>query len=268
MHNQLRRIYTILFVLMALCIACEWHLKPNDKDVQNDKSFVDRFDKQESLYLTTGDFSALQHMNTEYPSETRTLIEDVLKLGNVDNPDINTKFLSYFQDSTLQAVVQDVNKQYDDMSDIDKKLEKSFKKLSKQVPNFKIPHFYAQIGALDQSVIVGNGRLGISLDKYLGYDYPIYKKYYTDRQRRGMTRDFIIPDCLGFYLLSLYPVKSDMADIPEANVRHMAKIQWIVDRTLGTNYFSELADVQNVNDFMKKHKNFSYDQLLRTDSID
>ena len=35
---------------------------------------IERYDRLEYRYLTTGDFSALQQMNTEYPMETRTLI--------------------------------------------------------------------------------------------------------------------------------------------------------------------------------------------------
>lgn len=38
---------------------------------------VERYDRLESRYVITGDFSALQQMNTEYPIETRTLVEDV-----------------------------------------------------------------------------------------------------------------------------------------------------------------------------------------------
>ena len=46
-----------------LCIACEIKLKPND-NVQS-KIEVVRYDRLQSRYLTTGDFSALQEMNTE-----------------------------------------------------------------------------------------------------------------------------------------------------------------------------------------------------------
>ena len=66
---------------------------------------IDRYDRLEYRYLTTGDFSALQQMNTEYPIETRTLIEDVVKIGEITDPDINTKFLKFYQDTTLQSVI-------------------------------------------------------------------------------------------------------------------------------------------------------------------
>ena len=64
-----------------LCIACEIKLKPNDN--AQSKIEVVRYDRLQSRYLTTGDFSALQEINTEYAIETPTLIENVLKIGAV-----------------------------------------------------------------------------------------------------------------------------------------------------------------------------------------
>ena len=94
---------------MLLCVACEMKLKSND-DAQ-DKIEVVRYDRLQSRYLTTGDFSALQEMNTEYAIETRTLVENVLKLGAVYEPDINSRFLNFYQDTVLQTVIADVETQ-------------------------------------------------------------------------------------------------------------------------------------------------------------
>ena len=70
-----------------LCTGCEWKLKPNGDGDGNAHVEVQRYDRLESRYLTTGDFSALQQMNIEYPVETRTLIEKVLQIGEVNDPE-------------------------------------------------------------------------------------------------------------------------------------------------------------------------------------
>ena len=178
-----------------LCIGCEWRLKPNNAD--SDAGFaVERYDRVQSLYLTTGDFSALQQMSTNYPIQTRTLIENVLKIGNVNDPEINAKFLNFYQDTTLQAIINEAEQQYANMDDINKEFTKAFDNLHKLFPSMKIPTIYAQIGSLDQSVIVGNNIVGFSLDKYLGKNYPLYKKFYSEEQRALMTRQMIAPDCI------------------------------------------------------------------------
>ena len=74
--------------IVFVSTACELKLKQFGEDSQTTLVEIQRYDRLESRYLTTGDFSALQQMNIEYPMETRTLIEDVLQLGEVNDPGI------------------------------------------------------------------------------------------------------------------------------------------------------------------------------------
>ena len=108
---------------------------------------VERYDRLESRYLTTGDFSALQQMNTEYPIETRTLVENVLKIGAVYEPDINNRFLSFFQDTALQVLISDAEAQYADMEDVNAAFDAAFKRLQELLPDMPLPEIYTQIGA-------------------------------------------------------------------------------------------------------------------------
>ena len=160
------KIYGLLVALMLLCISCQWQLKPNDADAEEQHVSIQRYDRIESLYLTTGDYSALQQMNTVYPTQTRMLLEDVLQLGKVNDRDINSKFLFFFQDSTLQMMLSDVQHEFADMDDVNQELTASFERLKEELPDMEVPVIYTQIGSFDQSIVVGNNSLGISLDKY------------------------------------------------------------------------------------------------------
>ena len=90
--------HIISFVLLFLFVSCGIKLKQNDEGA-NGRIEVKRYDRIETRYLTTGDFAALQQLNTDYPRETRILIEDVLQLGEISDPEINSKFLNYYQDT-------------------------------------------------------------------------------------------------------------------------------------------------------------------------
>lgn len=246
---------------MLGCIGCEWQLKTDESDAE---IAVDRYDRIQSLYLTTGDFSALQQMNTAYPIQTRTLIEDVLRIGKVNESDINMKFLRFYQDSTLQMLINEAERQYASMDDINQELTTAFAYLLKHIPNLEIPVVYAQIGSLDQSVIVGNGQIGICLDKYLGADYALYQKQdygYSEEQKRMMERQYIVPDCIGFYLLSLYPMPFDRQLSQEDRDVHMAKIQWVVNKAVGRDVFNS-PFVNRVDEYMKHNKNMTPESLL------
>ena len=255
------KIYGILILAMLLCIGCQWQLKPNDIDGTEQRTSIQRYDRIESLYLTTGDFSALQQMNTDYPTQTRMLLEDVLQLGKVNDRDINSKFLYFFQDSTLQIMLSDVQHEYADMDDVNTELAESFERLKDELPDMEIPLVYTQIGSFDQSIVVGNNTLGISLDKYLGMDYPFYQSHYTEEQRRLMVRSMIVPDCIAFYILSHYPLKNDEEVAQQERDFHMGKIMWVVNQMTKREVFNN-DYVAEVEAYMKKNAEVTIAQLL------
>ena len=261
--SEVRKIYSILVLVMLGCISCEWQLRLDESEIA-----VDRYDRIQSLYLTTSDFSALQQMNTAYPMQTRTLIEDILRIGKVNDPEISAKFLHFYQDSTLQSLINEAEQQYANMDDINADLTTGFKYLRENLPGIEIPEVYAQIGSLDQSVIVGNNTIGICLDKYLGTDYPLYQKPqygYSKSQLELMNRHYIVPDCIGFYLLSLYPMPQDRALSQQERDTHIGKILWVVNQALGKNMFNSLY-TRMVERYMKRNKNLTIDQMLRNNN--
>ena len=263
----MRKIYYLVFVIMLGCISCEWQFKMSDEE--DGTVAVDRYDRIQTLYLTTGDFSALQQMNTVYPMQTRTLIEDVLRIGKVNDPEINKTFLRFYQDTTLQVLIAETQQQYASMDDINEQLTRAFRYLKKHIPNLDMPEVYAQIGSLDQSVIVGNNTIGICLDKYLGTDYPLYHKPeygYTEGQLRMMDRKYIVPDCIGFYLLSLYPMPLEANLTQQERDIYIGKIQWVVDQAMGEEIFATRFTLM-VDRYMKRNKNATVDQLLRNNEF-
>jgi hypothetical protein len=226
---------------------------------------VQRYDRFESRYLTTGDFSALQQMNTEYPMETRTLFEKVLQIGEVNDPNISNKFLMFYQDSVLQTLISDAETKYANMDGLNEDFTNVYNKLKEWIPNLKKPLVYAQIGALDQSVIIGEQSIGISLDKYMGKNYPLYKKYYSKGQTDTMTREYIVPDAFCFYLLSSYQVP-DFESRPQLERDlHMGKIMWVVNQAMGKRVFHTIY-TDMVNKYMEKNKSVTIEQLLKSEN--
>lgn len=238
-------------------------LSHNGDEARDGAVKVARYDRIETRYLTTGDFAALQQMNIDYPMETRTLIEDILDIGDVSDPNINSKFLSFFQDTTLQALIMDAEMEYADMSDIEKGLGEAFGKLKKMIKGFKTPVVYAQVGALNQSVVVGDGAVGIALDKYLGEDYALYKKFFTPSQRATMSRDYVVPDCLCFYLLSLYPLENHDFRSQREKDLHVARVMWVVNKVLDKSFFQS-KHIDEVDKAMRQNKHATVEQLLKS----
>lgn len=262
----MRKIYYLLLLTAVLCVSCEFKFSPNGAEEGDARMEVQRFDRLESRYLTTGDFSAMQEMDIQYPMQARTLIEKVLQLGAMSDQDISTRFLRYYQDSTLQQLIIDVGSEYANMDDINSQLRLCFAKLKNWLPDMPIPTVYAQIGSFDQSIIVGDKMIGICLDKYMGRNYKLYEKYYSYTQRQSMTRSYIVPDCMLFYLLSLYPLDRYDSRTQLERDLHMGKVMWVVNRAVGQHLFNT-PYVQTVDQFMKKHPKVTIAYLMMKDDI-
>ena len=228
---MIRKIIGIL--LMAVAVLFSWQCSREGGSNASDTTIkIKRYDYLQCKYLLTNDLSALQKMNRHYPQATKLLIEDVLAIGEVDEHRINDKMLVYFSDTTLTKLMRDVEVKFKNLDKIESQLSEGFARLKRDVPALPVPRFYTQISALNQSIVVGDSILGISLDKYMGEDYPLYKNFYYKSQRYSMNPDRIVPDCFVFYLLSQYPhlwaTQHSLLDV----MMHRGKIYWIVSQIL------------------------------------
>lgn len=226
----MKRCYFFIGASLLLLSSCEW--KQGLFRSSEPKTEIRRYDRVLDEFVSLNSYSALQRMNTEYPKETKLLIEDVLMIGRVDDPRVEQKIRSFYMDSTVQVLVQEVHRQYYDMHDINEQFVKAFEVLKAEDPNFHIPRIYTQISAFNQSIVVGDSILGISLDKYLGADFPLYKSYYHPYQRRSMCRERLVSDALTFYLLSEYTVPSDRPLTALDRVLRSGKIHWVIAQIL------------------------------------
>ncbi len=77
-----------------------------------------------------------------------------------------------------------------------------------------------------------------------------------------MQRQYIVPDCVGFYLFSIYPLPIEPISQAERDV-HMGRIQWVVNQAIGYDLFENMS-VKKVERFMSRNKNMNIEQLLCT----
>lgn len=108
-------------------------------------------------------------------------------------------------------------------------MSRAFKRLEAEDKNFVTPKIYAQNSAFNQSIVVGDSLIGISLDKYMGADYPAYKKYFYENQRATMEPSRIVQDCLYFYLNQQFPpTRLRIRHTLGQWLIHQGKIAWVV----------------------------------------
>ena len=227
--------YILIIILSLFALSACRDDRQEDFFLSENGIKIHRYDRLQFEASALNSFTSLQKMNTNYPHATKLLIEDVLALGSVDDEKINDRLCAYYSDTSLVNLMLDVEDKYKDLSSFEKELTKGFVFLKKRIPSIPIPVVYSQISALNQSIVVADSLIGISLDKYMGEEYPMYKRYYYDYQRRTMNPERIVPDCISFYLLSLYPFpwERDHRTLFDV-IMYRGKIAWITEKALGS----------------------------------
>lgn len=260
--------------LLTLCIAsCQLDRNLIKEEAGNPHRIV-RYDRIVDDYVSTGNIVLWQRMNTEFPRETRVLIEDVLRLGRIDQEGIEDSLRAFYNNPSLIQLRKDVSLRFEDLSANEKELQKAFKRLNDESDTFVIPRIYTQNSAFNQSIVVGDSLLGISLDKYLGTNYPPYKKYFYKNQRATMEPSRIVQESLFFYLNQLHPFRKNVAEHTLGTmIMHQGKIGWIVAQLINSNLIDVAACQPATKHWYTQHEKYCWEILRKpemwhnTDSI-
>ena len=230
---------SLLIIWISMLFASCGLSTGNGTEQKEEEISVLRYDKLLGEYVRSNSFSAMQKLTMDYRMPTKILIEDVLAIGTVKDDTIAQRLQKFYSDTTLIRLMGDVEAKFPDLEEVEKGLTKGFKKLKKEVPDTKVPFIYSQVSAFNESIVLVDSLLGISLDKYMGEDYPLYKRFYYDYQCRSMRPERIVPDCFVFYLLSRYGMVYHEGTCLIDLMLHSGKINYVVQNLLGYDNIGE-----------------------------
>lgn len=157
---------TLLIVGMAILLG-SCRIGSGKMTDRKEEISVLRYDKLLGEYVRSNSFSAMQKITMDYQLPTKILIEDVLAIGTVDGDTIAQRLQHFYSDTTLLRLLNDVDHKFPDLEEVEKGLTKGFGKLKKEVPDTQVPFIYSQVSAFNESIVLIDTLLGISLDKYM-----------------------------------------------------------------------------------------------------
>ena len=225
-------------------VAAEWASETLEYDHLRTDFNLDEIEDEEVVdYILTGRFFRHYHVGYDFYKPERW--------------DTRTTFFS-----------QDVEAKYPNLDEVEKGLSKGFRKLKKEVPDTKVPFIYSQVSAFNESIILVDSLLGISLDKYMGEDYPLYKRFYYDYQCRSMRPERIVPDCFAFYLLSRYGMNYHEGTCLIDLMMHSGKINYVVQNLLGYSDIGEaMGYSKEENDWCKENEREIWNYICTNDHL-
>ncbi len=166
---------------------------------------INRFDKDLYQLINMGDTARIAEMNQKYPKMLELLGKGVLNMKSTSQPGYWNKLINFYSEPTLKKLYTEAIQKYDQVQDIEIALGNGFAWLKIALPKITIPQVYMHVSGFNQNVLVSDSTLSLSIDKYMGIDYPLYQEFFYEPQRSTMIPERIIPDYLTGWIMSEYP---------------------------------------------------------------
>lgn len=226
----MRRTFCFLILLAALASCTRNPLKVDISDV-NISLTVRHFDA-ELLQLDTARIDAdLPALRKRYGDFFDLFTYRMIGIGGPEQPGFQTELKAFISDSMIRSVEKNVAVKIDTVA-LRKKMELAFRHYKYYFPEKQIPVIYTCISGFNQSVVVAENLIGVSLDKYLGsssnfYDQlglPVYKI-------KNMTEERMVPEMLYAWATSEW-VKPDNSNTLLSNMIYGGKMMYFLDAML------------------------------------
>lgn len=203
--NRIKTMYRSVIALLFLFIACSCSAQKSSPYENSSPIPVKRFDQE--LYRLTGEQGEEEdaRLLREYPEMFEVFGKGVLNMQSPNQPGFFNKLRSYFSEPALRGLYRDALAEYDSIGDIQSELGYAFACLKELFPDKETPDIYMHVSGFNQNVLVGENVLSLSIDKYLGSDYSLYREFFQPYQRIRMQRANVSQDYLKGWIMSEFP---------------------------------------------------------------
>ena len=216
--------------LLFCCSGCKGQAK--DAFLSAEPVRIHRFDKALLRLIESGNDVAIQgELLCDYPEMMNVLGKGVLNMQTPETPGFFERLTNYYSESTLKGLYRDAVALYDSVPDVERQLGRAFAYLEAHFRGMSLPQVYMHVSGLNQNVLAAERLLSLSIDKYMGKDYPLYRRFFYDAQREKMQRARVAPDYLSGWLMSEYPFSGKENVLLERMI-YEGKIKYLVSQAL------------------------------------
>jgi hypothetical protein len=178
----------LLPTLLSLLFSCG----SGKPDVSSIKLTVEIQRLDRDIFTKTG-----AELSLRYGTFFDNYTSGILNIGKCDEPDFAANLEMFRKARIVEMADSSVVARYPNLDGLTRKLSEAFKYYRYYFPDKRIPKVYACISGFNQSLILTDSVIAISLDKYLGADYKLYDNLgFSKYMSRNMTPQKILSDCI------------------------------------------------------------------------
>ncbi len=224
----------ILFIAVLAVFFAGCHKNPFDVDVSKVKLNLKlkRFDLEFCSIQPDSVYRYLPKWEN-YGYFWQVYSQNILALGNPETYTFVQRLDDFFNYCHQYKIFEDVERVFPPNDDFLKKtLTSAFKHYKYYFPNASIPDIYTSITGFNVSVYTGDDFIGISLEKYLGADYPLYANLGFEKyKRRRMVKQMLPVDVMRAWAVAQFPFNDSVNNVM-TNMIYQGRLQYFLDAML------------------------------------
>jgi hypothetical protein len=166
----------ILISSFLLISGCSGSNK--NKNSKKPGIIIERFEKDLFSIGLSNINDSIPYLRLKYPRFFPLYTNKIIEVGDISQPGFNDKLLAFVSDFTIYNVSKKVAAVFPNVESIQNELARSFDSYSVLFPNHYVPQIITCISGFNQSIVIADSLLVISLDKYLGQDDEFYRLLY------------------------------------------------------------------------------------------
>jgi len=214
-------ISTAVIYIILLISSCRPDSKKADvSGVQVHMDFL-RFERDLFESDPNNMAASIASLRSKYGSFFDLFAFQVTRLGSRDSLLMQQHFHDFIADTNFRAVYKQCEKTFGDFSPYEQELTKAFQHYSYHLPGKTVPKIVTLLSAFSYPVICDSTHLGISLDMYLGSDYPMYNTLepaLPNYLRIHMRPEYVVSDAMKGWIQSDYSIDDSQSNLIEQMV--------------------------------------------------
>jgi hypothetical protein len=136
--------------------------------------------------------------------------EGVVQIGNPEDEGFPFSVSRFITDENMKVLYDDTQTEYEDVSTLESELNQAFTYFHYHFPDSTIPEIVFMISALNYPIVTTHNTLGISLDLFLGADYPVYPQVgLPEYMYRNMKPEQVVPQAMKGWIQSMYETEAE-----------------------------------------------------------
>ncbi len=168
---------------------------------------IERFDQALPSYILESDTAKAAAFRELYAPFFPIYCQRILGLG--DAPTYQEGLKLFTNHESVARLYADVQSHFATDTVWQGQLQMAFARYAEQYPEHPTPRLLTHVSGLNQSVVTVDSLLSISLDCYLGKDYPLYTQRYYEYERPLHESNRIAIDAAEVWLRTRFPYQSE-----------------------------------------------------------